>query len=115
MHCLGKGIRVIGELNVLGFIYGSRKVFGWLFGMAMVGSLVWYLVYTFHFKVIDELEKRVALVQVDLSKCKERAVKKFNTQNESVFDGYRERLKEIKDEKIVADEFNSSNYDWMYR
>jgi len=106
---------VIGGLNVLSFIYDSRKVFGWLFGMAMVGSLVWYLVYTFHFKVIDELENRVTLVQVDLSKCKKRNIKIFNTQNESVFDGYRERIKEIDDEEIVVDEFNSSNYDWMYQ
>jgi len=106
---------MLGGLNVLGFLYDSRKVFAWLAGLVLAGSLVWSLVYLFHFKVLDDLEKKVFAYEVELRKCKERAVKRFETQNESVFDVYRERIEEIEDEEIFVDEFNSSDYDLMYQ
>lgn len=105
---------MLGNLNILGLIYNSRKVIGWLVGMSVIGSLVWHLVYTFHFKPINELESKVASVEKQLVQCKKRNIKIFNTQNESAFDGYRKRIEEVESEAIVYDEFNSSNYDWMY-
>lgn len=105
---------MIFGLNVLGFIYDSRKVFYWLAVIAVLGSLFWSLVYTFHFKPINELESKVASVKKQLVQCKKRNIKIFNTQNESVFDVYRNRIEEVESEAIVSDEFNSSNYDWMY-
>lgn len=106
---------MLGGLNVLGFVYDYRKVFGYVALFTIVVFLIWHLLHTFHFKPISELETKISSAQDDLKKCKQRATKRFNTQNESVFDMYRERIKEVEDAEVLVDDFNSSNYDWMYQ
>jgi hypothetical protein len=106
---------VLGGLNVLGFLYDFRKVFGYAALFMVVILLMWYVLHVFHLKPISELKEQVASVELELRKCEERAVERFETQNRSVFDVYRERIEEIEHEEIVVDEFNSSDYDWMYQ
>lgn len=117
---------MIGGFNLLGLIYNSRKyilavgVFVVLWGLAL-GVKGYY--YDWHVKPVLVLKKKLKKSNEDLNttrslfrSCESKAkVKVFVTENNSVFNGLRETIKEVENEESSVVEFNGSDYDWMYQ
>jgi len=115
----------MGGFSFLGFIYNSRKYF---LGVAIatllfgVGQKAKSYYHEWHTKPLSDLKKALKASQEELNSTKERLsscrnVKKvecFVTKNRSVFDIYRERIKEIENEELNVSS-SDDGYDWMYQ
>jgi hypothetical protein len=116
---------MIAGFNILGFIFNSRKyilalgVGAVLLGCVLVAKNYYY---EWHTKPLFELSRDLKSTQKDLNSSREKlkacenskAVEVFVTENRSVFDNYRETIKEMENEEFNVSRVND-NHDWMYR
>ena len=92
--------------NILGFIFNSRKWFLALGVVLIIGFGYW----------LFELRRDLVQSQKELMSCENsKAVEVFVTENSSVFNNYRERIKEMEDEEFNISSSSNVNFDWMYR
>ena len=120
-----KGVLMIGAFNVLGFIYNWRKAF---LGLGVL-ILLWGLAlgvksyyYKWHVEPLFETKKELKSALKDLNSSQEalracensKKVEVFVTENSSVFNNFRETIKEMENEEINVSS-SSDNFDWMYQ
>jgi len=116
---------MIAGLNILGFVYNSRKYFLGLTVAALLlgaGLKAKNYYHEWHSKPLSDLKKALKVSQEELNATKEelmacqniKRVECFVTKNRSVFDIYRERIKEIENEELNVSS-SGDDYDWMYQ
>ena len=110
---------MLGSFNILGLIYNGRKVF---LAVGVLAVLQGYY-HDWHTKPLFELRRDLKRSREDLNNSRElvkacensKAVEVFATENSSVFNNYRETIKEMEDEEFNISSSSNVNFDWMYR
>ncbi|SFV63548.1 hypothetical protein MNB_SV-14-1026 [hydrothermal vent metagenome] len=105
-------------LNVLGFIFNSRKyllAFGIMAVLWGVALEIIDFYHEWHTKPMFELKSDLKAIKEELRICKNsKAVEVFVTENRSVFNSYRERIEELNSEEFNVTNVDNNSYEWMY-
>ena len=103
---------MLGSFNILGLIYNGRKVF---LAVGVLAVLQGYY-HDWHTKPLFELRRDLKRSRELVKACENsKAVEVFATENSSVFNNYRETIKEMEDEEFNISSSSNVNFDWMYR
>ena len=108
----------MGGFSFLGFVYSSRKYF---FALG-VGAVLWGLAlevrsyyYEWHTKPLFELRKELNSTKEMLKDCQNsKKVECFVTENRSIFNDYKEEIKEMENEELNISS-SRFNHEWMYQ